>query len=306
MNKFAISAAAITTLFATHAMAADMAVKGPAPTPAPAVYNWTGWYVGVNAGASFGNVKTDFNVPSAELFSFVDTLAFTDVFTPGFGASDRTYPSGFIGGGQIGYNWQFSPIWVGGIEADFQGALEKDHSTFSTPFTATGEFCLTAVGCAAATPVSGSTAVDYHTKIDWFGTARVRLGYVWGNGQVMSYLTGGFAYGKVSIDGTVGTSASGFPSVAQSFSNSKVNTGWVVGYGTEGVIDFWGAHNWTWRIEGLYMDLGHLDATAPGGFASVRTGTEIIVGSSTTAGPVSTHSDFTDGILRGGLNYKFF
>src|SRR5262249_705166 len=42
------------------AFAADMAVKGPAPVPAP-VYNWTGWYVGVNAGASFGDVKTDFN-----------------------------------------------------------------------------------------------------------------------------------------------------------------------------------------------------------------------------------------------------
>jgi outer membrane immunogenic protein len=270
------------------------------------VYNWTGWYVGVNAGASFGNVKTDFNVPSAELFSFVSVIASTDLFTPGFGASDRTYPNGFIGGGQIGYNWQFSPIWVGGIEADFQGALEKDHSTFSTPFTATGTACNIVTGCSAATPVSGSTVLDYQTKIDWFGTARVRLGYVWGNGQVMSYLTGGFAYGKVSIDGTVGTSTSSFPSVTQAFSNSKVNTGWVVGYGTEGVIDFWGAHNWTWRIEGLYMDLGHLDATAPGGFASVRTGTQIIVGSSTTTGPVSSHSHFTDGILRGGLSYKFY
>jgi outer membrane immunogenic protein len=283
------------------AFAADLAVKAPPPAPAP-VYNWTGWYAGVNAGASFGSVKTDFSVPVTVFTS--STIEPTSTFnSPGTG-SDRTYPSGFIGGGQIGYNWQFSPIWVGGIEADFQGALEKDHSTFSTPFTATGEFCVISIGCAAATPVSGSTAVDYHTKIDWFGTARVRLGYVWGNGQVMSYLTGGFAYGKVSIDGTVGTSASGFPSVTQSFSNSKVNTGWVVGYGTEGVIDFWGAHNWTWRIEGLYMDLGHLDAMALGGFASVRSGTEIIVGSSTTTGPVSTHSHFTDGILRGGLSYK--
>jgi hypothetical protein len=50
MNKIAVTAAAITTLIASHALAGDMAVKAPAPAPAP-VYNWTGWYVGVNAGA---------------------------------------------------------------------------------------------------------------------------------------------------------------------------------------------------------------------------------------------------------------
>jgi outer membrane immunogenic protein len=59
MNKLAIAIAAITSI-ATSAFAADMAIKAPAPMPAP-VYNWTGWYAGVNAGASFGNVKTDIN-----------------------------------------------------------------------------------------------------------------------------------------------------------------------------------------------------------------------------------------------------
>jgi outer membrane immunogenic protein len=41
------------------AFAADMPLKAPPPAPAP-VYNWTGWYAGVNLGASFGDVKTDF------------------------------------------------------------------------------------------------------------------------------------------------------------------------------------------------------------------------------------------------------
>jgi outer membrane immunogenic protein len=74
----------------------------------------------------------------------------------------------------------------------------------------------------------------------------------------------------------------------------------VVGYVTEGVIDFWGARNWTWKVESLYMDLGHLDATgsgASGPLPPIRTVTE---------GPVTTHTHFTDGILRAGLNYKFY
>ena len=124
MKKLALAIAAIA-LIGTPAFAADMAVKAPPPAPAP-VYNWTGWYVGVNVGASFGNVKTDFNAP---VTIFLNASNGPQGATADFAGSDTVYPSGFMGGGQIGYNWQFSPIWVVGLEADFQGADEKDHST---------------------------------------------------------------------------------------------------------------------------------------------------------------------------------
>jgi outer membrane immunogenic protein len=115
------------------AFAADIAVKAPLPAPAP-VYSWTGWYVGGNVGASFGHATTDFNGAPIAFAApgLLDTFA-----GAGFGLSDTQYPSGFIGGGQIGYNWQYSPLIVVGLEADFQGALERDSPNLSNPFSST-------------------------------------------------------------------------------------------------------------------------------------------------------------------------
>src|SRR5689334_22867784 len=130
MKKLSTAVAAIA-LLGTPAFAADMPVKAPPMAPAAPVFNWTGWYVGVNAGASFGHVKTDFNVAPHTTLS----LASGNVNVPGFGFSDTSYPDGFMGGGQIGYNWQYSPLIVVGLEADFQGAVEKESNNLSTPFS---------------------------------------------------------------------------------------------------------------------------------------------------------------------------
>jgi len=262
-----------------------MAVKAPPPAPAP-VYNWTGWYVGGNLGASFGRVKTDFNADPV-------TVTGPSISIPGFSQSDTSEPSGFIGGGQIGYNWQYSPLIVVGLEADFQGALEKDSNNLSTPFNANVTFLINntppPICCVLAT---GTAVTNYTTRIDWFGTVRGRFGYLWGNGQLLSYVTGGLAYGHVDVEGTTTISGLvGLPppfSVTHPFGHSQVNAGWVVGFGTEGRL--W-ATNWTWKIEGLYMDLGHLNDTDA---APVTTGGQVI-----------TNSHFTDTIFRGGLNYQF-
>src|SRR5262249_17050770 len=205
--------------------------------------------------------------------------------------------------GQIGYNWQLSPIWVVGLEADIQGALESSSGAATSNFSG----FVTAVGCGgrclSPTTVVGSTVLDYQTKIEWFGTVRGGLGYVWGDGNVMSYLTGGLAYGKVDWEGTstLNLTANGatFQSatVTTAFGHNAINTGWVVGYGTEGKLLIPG---WTLKAEYLYMDLGHLDATGSG-VHPLQTG---LLRLGATA-QVTAHSHFTDGILRVGLNYQF-
>jgi outer membrane immunogenic protein len=135
---------------------------------------------------------------------------------------------------------------------------------------------------------------------------RLRAGYVWGNGDVFSYVTGGLAYGKVDVEGTSTSSGSisngstTLFSVTQSFAHNAVNPGWVVGYGTEGHLPLMPG-NWTWKIEGLWMDLGTLDTTGAATSSTVTTN----LTRTATGGPVTTQTHFTDGILRAGLNYQF-
>jgi outer membrane immunogenic protein len=294
MKKLAF-AIGVAGLMGTPAFAADMPVKAPPSAPAP-VYAWTGWYAGVNAGASFGNVKNDINAPAT---GTVVVGGFgTGTLATGFAGSDRTHPDGFIGGGQIGYNYQLSPLWVVGLEADIQGAGEKKSGT---PLNNSFDTEVRLIPSTSFGELAGSSVLNYQTKIDWFGTVRARLGYVWGNGQVMSYVTGGLAYGRVDVQGTATFNlAFGTVPLSQTFGHSQVNTGWVVGYGTEGTLA--AMPGWTWKIEGLYMDLGALDATGSGGSSSFTLAT---ITTTLTTEAVTTHSHFTDGILRGGLNYKF-
>ena len=277
--------AAISTITLTQiALAADLPRKAPAYTPPPPpVYSWTGFYIGGNVGYGWGNADTNFNADPVTV-----TMAGLPPFNiPGFVGSDSVKPKGIIGGGQIGYNWQFSPNWVAGLEADWQASGEKASNSFSNSFSfpipCGGGPCL----------VTGSTVTDYEAKILWFGTLRGRIGYAWD--RVMLYATGGLAYGEVKLSGTntvsgnVGGTA---PFVAVTgMGHSKVNAGWTVGAGIEGAL----ADHWTWKAEYLYMDLGSLDDP------DIE-----IAFQNASGGRVTTHTNYTDNIVRLGVNYKFY
>jgi len=97
----------MTALLAGSAYAADlparhMPVKAPVAVP---YYNWTGLYLGVNAGYAWGRIGT---------------------------VAGNENLNGFAGGAQIGYNWQVNNF-VFGLEADFQGSSQKSSASGIDP-----------------------------------------------------------------------------------------------------------------------------------------------------------------------------
>src|SRR3954447_17908347 len=136
MKKILLSSVALFGLSAA-AMAADLPRRqyvAPAPVPVVAVpvFTWTGFYVGVNAGYGFSDRNDDDNFFNSFAFGgsglSVATLNGLTAVTPvnnfnTFGFTDTTRNrDGFVGGGQIGYNFQFTPGtgFVVGVEADIQ------------------------------------------------------------------------------------------------------------------------------------------------------------------------------------------
>jgi outer membrane immunogenic protein len=262
---------------ATAALAADMPVKAR-PMPV-AVYSWAGWYVGGNAGYSWGRARTD--------VGFATFPAGVPIVPPaGSVTSGRANLNGFVGGGQVGYNAQ-SGQWVGGLEADIQFSDEKGTSNFLCAATAGGGVCFP--GATFLPAGAAGTTLSLQQKIDWFGTVRGRVGWTptptW-----LLYGTGGLAYGGVKTNGVVaGTLANVFPAgtpTAAVGSQSNTQLGWTLGAGVEGVI----SGPWTAKLEYLYMDLGNTSGT----FVNPTLG---------VAANYRTH--VTDNILRGGINYRF-
>jgi outer membrane immunogenic protein len=204
-NKLISSLAgvAIAALIGTSALAAAPKKKiippPPPPPPAP-VYSWTGWYVGGNVGYGWGNANTDLT-GNGNFTSFASCIGagclpgqFLQVPNSfAFAASNTAHPNGVIGGGQIGYNYQFSPNAVLGFEADIQDSGELASGQFADLFLVSicGQ-ALSSGACRATAPSSGTMLTSYQAKIDWFGTVRGRLGVLVGD-QLLIYGTGGLA-----------------------------------------------------------------------------------------------------------------
>ena len=263
MKRLAFLSALSAFLFIGAASAADLAYKAP-PQVAPAAINWTGWYVGLNAG--YGNNYQDTTVAGVDPIS---SLVVQSGAVPGAMSAQQ---SGWLGGGQIGYNWQYSQI-VFGIETDIQFADVKGSAT---QVLTTGPIGLPA-----------SLTSTTQTNLDWFGTLRARAGFLVSD-RALLYATGGLAYGSVD-HGASAVLQTPFGIAGSAIGNtSDVKTGWTLGAGMEYAL----LPNITLKAEYLYVDLGNIGSS----YTANILGTNI---------SFASNQDLSYHFVRGGLNVRF-
>ena len=212
MKTILLGGVALLALGTASAFAADLQprtyTKAPAYAPAP-IYNWTGFYIGGHLGGAFN------------------------------GDSALGNASNFLGGVQVGGDYQFAPNWVVGIEGQY---------SFASRDTASGAF------------PGGFTVSDRNGNLS---SVTGRLGYTWGPGLI--YAKGGVGFrDNESVNVTNTASGATIP-----FTAGTHDTGYTVGAGLEYMF----APSWSAKVEYQYYNFGDTNITVPaapaGGASSV-------------------------------------
>ncbi len=193
--------AALLMVASSGAFAADLAYRRP--LMARPVYNWTGFYVGGNVGGAW------------ETGTISDSV---------FGVSLSNSRSGFIGGGQVGYNWQISPQFVLGVEWMFDGTDISSNAT--------------------------GTFLSANEKVDWLTTVAARFGYAANNWLFYGKAGGGWVHDSATVTAV---------STGLSASKSETKAGWLLGAG----IEYAFAQNWSMRVEWDHLGLSDVSRTGP-------------------------------------------
>ena len=282
MKKILLSATALTAM-TSMVLAADLPSRRAPPVyaaPPPPVFTWTGFYAGFNAGADF-NGYTDYSIANGTAGG-VGTGA-----RPGF---VDTRSTGFAGGGQIGYNFQIDGGLFGSTFGALGGGLSPIFGGSYGGIVAGVEADIDKTTNKSAANYIGNTGADtfFHSRTDFVGTVRGRLGYAFGNLWV--YGTGGFAYGDVR-DNALLVGTAGFTSL------NRIQTGYAYGGGVEyaipttSFVNFFKASAVTVKAEFIHYDLGSTSGLAIAGASGANAYTARI------------HND--GNIARIGVNYKF-
>jgi outer membrane immunogenic protein len=202
-------------LIAGAAQAADMPLK--AAPRAVDTFSWNGFYIGAHFGAAWGTVESevpfgDFydSAPSSVRRIIGDSGAVLPVSSHGI--------NGFLGGGQVGYNYQVAPWLVFGVEGQFSAA----DISGSTP-------CLILLKCT--------------TDVNWVASLAGRVGYT--SDRTMLYAKAGVAWADSDYSAS-------FLGTGDALTASKTRTGFMIGAGVEHAF----MHNWSAKLEYNYMDFG--------------------------------------------------
>lgn len=171
MKKLLLASVALAALSAAPAFAADAIVEEPV---LPVGFNWTGAYIGVHGGYSWGNGGTEYLLPAGALVERIDTDA-----------------NGWLGGVQVGYNYQVNN-WVFGVEGDIAvSGADAGNNIFS---------------------LAGADVADVDVDSDWQASLTVRAGYALD--RTLFYAKGGVGFAdleltdKVNVTGVVNAKGS--------------------------------------------------------------------------------------------------
>jgi outer membrane immunogenic protein len=219
MQRFSLTllAAAVVALTGSQAASAADLGRPPPPVyvpPAAPPFSWTGWYIGGNLGVAWtqGSVS--------------------DSFGNSFSNAQQAV---FIGGGQVGANYQINWLVIGG-EADFDW-LANNHNSSN----------------AVVVPSVGALQVSTNDR--WITTVAARVGVAANNW--LFYAKGGG--GWVGVDNFTLTNVT--TGVSISGSNNRGDSGWLVGAGIEWAF----APNWAAKIEYDFLGLNNSTFTVPVG-----------------------------------------
>lgn len=231
--------------------------------------DWTGFYIGVNAGHANGSA----DVTTSTVYSgsgYFDTTSVPAIAAAGNG---ELSPSGFVGGVTGGYNWQHGAA-VFGLEADYDSLNADDDRVAGSEYP-----------CCAST----SFSVMQTTKADDLFTLRGRVGIA--SGHSLLYITAGWAQAKIKVQDSFNDT---FAGAQESFRGSQTKSDWIYGVGYEHAI----GDRWSIKAEYLHADFGTV--TGVSNNLTAYSPTENFPDN-----PFTHSSDLELNMFRLGVNYRF-
>ena len=220
---------------ASPALGADLPAQ-KSPPPPPPVFTWTGLYVGLNGGYTWAGSRP-ITISTVNILDD-SPQRFGPASAAGATATVSARLDGFFSGGQLGYNWQFSDRLIVGLEADVQGLGVRGGNGQNSVYPANSN------GTAG-------TSMKLDRDLEFLGTARGRLGYAV-TPTLMTYVTGGLAYGGANMSGAVSQSLRPGTLLSDTVRGDHFDilTGWTIGGGAEMAL----GRNLSAKLEYLYYD----------------------------------------------------